>query len=75
MIYLFGGFLVFAFGAIVMILAYKYGELSVLQPINSSSYVFSTIIGIVILQEKIHYINIIGIFLILLGVVVIGFNK
>jgi len=70
--YFLGGFAIYGIGAFLMILAYRYGELSVLQPMNSLSYVFSTIIAIFILQEKIPLINIIGIVLIVSGVVVIG---
>ena len=58
-----------------MIFAYRYGELSVLQPINSTNYVFSTIIAIYILNENVPQINIFGIILIISGVIVIGVSK
>ena len=66
------GFVIYFAGALAMILAYRHGELSVLQPINSMSYVFATFIAIFILHEKIPLINIIGILLIISGVIVIG---
>ena len=69
---LLGGFAVYAAGAISMILAYRFGELSVLQPINSTSYVFSTLIAIFILRENIPTINIVGTILVISGVIVIG---
>jgi undecaprenyl phosphate-alpha-L-ara4N flippase subunit ArnE len=72
LIYLLGGFAIYASGALSMILAYRYGELSVLQPINSMSYVFSTIITVFILHEKLPLVNIAGIALIVSGVIVIG---
>ena len=75
LIYLFGGLGIYAIGAFAMILAYRYGELSILQPINSMSYVFSTIIAIFILKEKVPLINIVGIILIISGVIVIGRNE
>jgi len=75
LVYLLGGFAVFGIGALSMILAYRYGELSVLQPINSMSYVFSAIIAAFVLAEKISPIHIIGIVLIMSGVVVIGLNS
>jgi len=75
LIYLLGGFAIYAAGALSMILAYRYGELSVLQPINSMSYVFSIIIAIFILHEKVPLINIAGIALIVSGVIVIGANS
>jgi undecaprenyl phosphate-alpha-L-ara4N flippase subunit ArnE len=74
-IYLLGGFAIYAAGALAMIFAYRYGELSVLQPLNSLSYVFSTLIAIFILHEDVSPINIAGISLIVSGVIVIGVNN
>jgi len=71
-IYLFSGFAIYAIGALSMVLAYRYGELSVLQPINSMSYVFSTIIAIIILHENVKIINITGILLIISGFIIIN---
>jgi uncharacterized membrane protein len=75
LLYLFGGFAIYAAGALSMIFAYRYGELSVLQPMNSMSYVFSTVIAMLILHEKMTLINVIGIALIVSGVIVIGANS
>ena len=72
LIYLLSGFAIYAFGALSMVFAYRYGELSVLQPINSISYVFSSILAFFILQENIPLVNIAGILLIITGVFVIG---
>jgi undecaprenyl phosphate-alpha-L-ara4N flippase subunit ArnE len=74
-IYLLGGFAIYAVGAMSMILAYRYGELSALQPINSMSYVFSTILAVLILHEKVLPVTIAGIALIVSGVIVIGLNS
>ena len=71
-IYLFGGFTIYVTGALLMILALRNGELSVLQPINSMSYVFSALVAYFVLHEEIPPINIIGIFLIVSGIIVIG---
>jgi len=73
--YILSGFSIYSFGAVAMILAYRYGELSVLQPINSMSYVFAAFIAVFILQESISIINYVGIFLIISGVVIIGVNS
>jgi undecaprenyl phosphate-alpha-L-ara4N flippase subunit ArnE len=75
LVYILGGFAIYAAGAMSMIFAYRYGELSVLQPINSMSYVFSIIIAIFILHEKVPPINFAGIALIVGGVIVIGANS
>jgi len=73
--YILGGFAIYAVGALLMIIAYRYGELSVLQPINSMSYVFSAIIAVFILHERMSLINIIGIFFIVSGVIFIGVSS
>lgn len=71
-LYILGGFSIYILGSISMIFAYRNGELSVLQPINSMSFVFASLIGIFILHEETSLINIIGILLIVIGAVVIG---
>jgi undecaprenyl phosphate-alpha-L-ara4N flippase subunit ArnE len=75
LLYILWGFAIYAVGAMSMILAYRFGELSVLQPINSMSYVFSLFIAIFLLQEKVPKINFAGIALIVCGVIVIGLNS
>lgn len=75
LIYLLGGFAVYMAGAVSMIFAYRFGEISVLQPINSMSYVFAVLLAAYILHEKIPAVNIAGIALIISGVIVIGVNS
>lgn len=66
------GFIVYAVGALIMTVALGYGELSVLQPVNSMSYVFALILSAIFLTESISWLTIIGIFVIIAGVVTIG---
>ena len=67
------GFLVYAVGAVVMTIGLGYGELSVLQPINSMSYVFALILSAIFIPtEKISWITVVGIFVVIAGVIVIG---
>jgi undecaprenyl phosphate-alpha-L-ara4N flippase subunit ArnE len=73
--YLLSGFAVFALGALLMILAYRYGEMSVLQPINSMSYVYSLFLGYVIFQEDITAFRITGVGVIMLGVLFLGLGS
>lgn len=68
---LFIGFLFYGLGALLMIIAYKFGELSVLQPILSVNYVLSLGIGAICLHEVITVHRIIGALVIMLGVVFI----
>ena len=67
------GFLVYAIGAVVMTIGLGYGELSVLQPINSMSYVFALILSAIFVPtESISVITVIGVFVVIAGVIVIG---
>ena len=67
------GFIVYAIGAVVMTIGLGYGELSVLQPINSMSYVFALILSAIFIPtESISVITVIGVFVVIAGVIVIG---
>lgn len=72
LLYLLCGFLLYGLGAIIMMVAYRYGSLSVLQPILSVNYVLSLLIGYFILDENISYFNILGVIVIILGVILIA---
>lgn len=69
---LFVGFVCYGIGALFMIIAYRYGELSVLQPMLSMNYVLSAILGFFVLQEPLTITKIVGIIIITFGVVCIG---
>lgn len=62
-------------GAILMILALRHGELSVLHPLLSFGYVFSVFIGVFILSEVLSFIHILGIVSIAIGAVLVGGGK
>lgn len=66
------GFVSYGIGALLMMVAYRFGRLSVLHPMLSMSYVFSTILGIVVLSEPVGIGRIAAIILILIGVILIG---
>lgn len=64
----------YAFGTIVFIPALKGGELSVLYPFVSISYVLVSLYSIKLLKERMNTFKWIGIALIMLGVTFIGFG-
>lgn len=66
------GFVLYFFGAVTMIVAFRFGKLSILHPLLSIGYIFSTILGVVFLNERINWISILGIAVIMIGVVLIG---
>ncbi len=66
------GFIIYAVGALIMTIALGYGELSVLQPVNSMSYVFALILSAIFLTEPITPLMVIGIVVIITGVILMG---
>mgnify|MGYP001578129450 CR=1 FL=1 len=70
--YLLGGAIVYGLGAILLIIALKYGELSTLYPFIALGFVWTTLFSIYLLGETVSFLNWTGIFSILLGVSAIG---
>ena len=66
------GLSVYGLGAIFMLCAYRFGSLSVLQPINSVGYVIAAILGSIFFQEVVTTGKVIGIALIMVGVVLLA---
>lgn len=66
------GFIFYGLGAVIMIVAYRYGSLSVLQPMLSLNYVLSIVIGHLVFSEVITITKSIGIVIIMFGVILIG---
>lgn len=72
--YLFLGLVIYGLGALAMITAFRFGELSVLHPILSVSYVLSLVIGVVFLKEPATWTKILGIAAIFCGLVFLGLS-
>lgn len=66
------GFCFYGVGAMVMIVAYRFGKLSVLQPMLSLNYVLSIILAAVVLKEEITIFKGIGVLVIIAGVIMIA---
>lgn len=66
------GFFFYGIGALVMLIAYQFGKLSVLQPMLSLNYVLSIILAVLILRESITLLKCIGVIVIISGVVLIA---
>ena len=62
------GFGIYGLGALSMLCAYRFGRLSVLQPINSVSYVIAAVLGSIFLNEAITLGKVFGIVFIMTGV-------
>lgn len=71
-LYLIFGFSLYVIGAILMIIAFKYGKYSAVHPMMCTSYIFALGYSSIFLSEKINFIQIIGVLVIIFGVVLIG---
>lgn len=66
------GFGFYGVGALIMIVAYRYGKLSVLQPMLSLNYILSIFLAALVLKEKITILKCIGVLVIIIGVIMIA---
>ena len=62
----------YGIGALIMIIAFRFGSLSVLQPMLSLNYVLSMLLAVFILNETITVTKLAGLFIIITGVILIG---
>ena len=69
---LIGGLTLYGFGSILMIWALRNGELSVLYPLISLSYVWVAILSVVIFHDRMSGLRISGIATIIAGVSLLG---
>ncbi len=70
--YLWFGFITYALTAILLIIALKHGELSVLSPLNSTSFIWVNLASAYFFLETITTLKWTGIIFILLGVSLIA---
>lgn len=68
------GGLLYGLSTVPFLIAIKFGELSVLYPFVSLSYVWTVLISIKYLKEKVNYWAWVGVAFIIIGVSFIGFG-
>jgi len=66
------GLALYGIGAVLMILAFKGGEVSVLYPIIATSYIWVTLLSFLLFNENVNAFRIIGILFIVFGVVFVS---
>lgn len=66
------GFALYGIGALLMIVAFRFGELSVLHPMLSIGFILSIFLGAVVLGEAITVKKIAGIMFIIVGMFFLG---
>ena len=69
---LLGGLALYGIGAALMVLALRHGELSVLYPLISLSYVWVAVLSVTVFGETMNVYKIAGICAIMAGVAVLG---
>lgn len=69
---LLGGFALYGAGALLMILALRCGELSVLHPMLGAGYVLSLLLGSVFLRETLSATKLVGVVVITAGLVLLA---
>ncbi len=73
--HLFGGVSLYALGTLLFIPALKGGDLSVLYPLVSVTYIWVSLLSVKFLGEKMNKLKWLGIILIIVGVSFIGFGS
>ena len=72
---MFAGYALYGISAVLMIAALKYGELSILYPIIALTYVWVTILSVLIYSESVNVLKIVGLASIVCGVAVLGLSS
>lgn len=72
LIFLFAGFVLYGIGAVLMIVAMRFGKLSIIHPMMCVGYIFGLINGRVFLNEHVSVFQAIGIAIIIVGVILIA---
>ena len=68
------GVLFYGIGAIIMILALKYGDLSMVYPFFGLSFIWVSLLSLIFLAESLALLQWIGIFVILTGLSFVGWG-
>ena len=75
MLFLLAGFGLYGCGALLMMWAMRFGELSVLHPMLSAGYAVSIILGALVLGEEVAANKLLGIAVITAGLVCLSTSK
>ncbi|MBI4017143.1 MAG: EamA family transporter [Candidatus Aenigmarchaeota archaeon] len=72
---LFAGLVLYGFGAVLLIVSLKGGDVTVLYPIIATSYVWVNILAIFFLRESMNVMKWAGVFAIMMGICFIGWGS
>ena len=72
LLFLLAGFSLYGCGALLMIIALRYGDLSKLHPLLSAGYILSVVLGVAVLNEPITVSKVVGVAIIIAGLILIN---
>ena len=70
--HLFAGYALYGLSTVVLIVALKYGQLSILYPVIALTYVWVTILSVILFNEALNPFKLLGLTTVVLGVAVLG---
>lgn len=70
--HLFLGYALYGLSTVVLIVALKYGQLSILYPVIALTYVWVTILSVVLYNEALNPFKLLGLTTVVLGVAILG---
>lgn len=71
---LLAGYSLYGLSTVLLVLALRDGQLSVLYPVVSLTYVWVTVLSVMIFQESLNVFKVLGVATIMLGVAILGRN-
>jgi len=72
---LISGMILYALGAVIMIIAFKGGEVSVLYPIIATSYIWVSLMSTYFFNENLNFFRWVGILIIITGIIFISIGS
>lgn len=69
---LMAGYGLYGISTILLVLALRDGELSILYPVISLTYVWVTFLSVIFFKESLNFFKILGVFIIVAGVTILG---
>ena len=72
---LFAGYALYGVMTVILVIALRHGELSVLYPVIALSYIWVAILSVLIFHESMNGFKIAGIAMIIAGVTVLGWGS
>ena len=69
------GLVIYGFGAVLLIIALKHGELTILYPIIATSYIWVALFSWGLFGESFGFVKLLGIISIVIGIVLISFGS